>query len=77
MKDEIVDGVLKKSYLTKKGHVLRNWRRRWFVLRKTVLTYYASKARPLQRVTNSSYTVIVDNIVVLYNVIHSPVLLVC
>ena len=43
MRDEIVDGVLKKGYLTKKGHKRRNWKRRWFVLQRTVMRYYESR----------------------------------
>ena len=41
--DEFVCGVLMKGYLVKKGHVIRNYKRRWFILRSTMLTYYESK----------------------------------
>ena len=50
LRDEIVDAVLKKSYLTKKGHVLKSWRRRWFVLQKTVMRYFESKEKPILKV---------------------------
>jgi hypothetical protein len=50
LKDEIVDAVLKKSYITKKGHKLRTWRRRWFVLKKTIMRYYESKEKPVLKV---------------------------
>ena len=64
LKDEIVDAVLKKSYLTKKGHKLRTWRRRWFVLKKTIMRYYESKEKPVLKVsqlvlTNLKATVII------------------
>jgi hypothetical protein len=42
LEDEIVNGVLKKGYLEKKGHVRRNWRRRWFILKRTILSYYST-----------------------------------
>ena len=63
LKDEIVDAVLKKSYLTKKGHKLRTWRRRWFVLKKTIMRYYESKEKPVLKasqlvLTNLRATVI-------------------
>ncbi len=43
LKDEIVNGVLKKGYLTKKGHRVRNYKRRWFVLQRTTMSYYISR----------------------------------
>lgn len=58
LKDEIVDAVLKKSYITKKGHKLRTWRRRWFVLKKTIMRYYESKDKPVLKV--QSYCVSVE-----------------
>ena len=45
MVDEIVDGVLKKGYLTKKGHKVKNYKRRWFVLQRTILRYYTSREK--------------------------------
>ena len=38
--DEFVCGVQMKGYLVKRGHVRKNYKRRWFILRRTVLTYY-------------------------------------
>ena len=52
LKDEIVDAVLKKSYITKKGHKLRTWKRRWFVLKKTIMRYYESKEKLVLKVAN-------------------------
>ena len=43
MVDEIVHGVLKKGYLTKKGHKRRNWNKRWFVLQRTIMKYFVSR----------------------------------
>lgn len=45
MVDEIVHGVLRKGYLTKKGHKRKNWRRRWFILQRTVLRYFESREK--------------------------------
>ena len=53
MKDEIIDGILKKGYLTKKGHKRKNWKRRWFVLEKTVVKYFECKENPVQKVHNT------------------------
>ena len=50
LKDEIVDAVLKKSYITKRGHKLRTWKRRWFVLKKTIMRYYESKEKMVLKV---------------------------
>ena len=46
--DETVHGVLKKGFLEKKGHVRRNWSRRWFVLKRTILTYYSRNKRDVK-----------------------------
>lgn len=43
--DEIVHDVLRKGYLTKKGHVRKNYKRRWFVLQRTTLRYYHSREK--------------------------------
>ena len=32
--------AVKQGYLTKQGHVVKNWKRRWFVLRDGCLYYY-------------------------------------
>jgi hypothetical protein len=36
----------KAGYLTKQGAIVKNWKRRWFVLRDTSLNYYRSKEDP-------------------------------
>ena len=41
--DELVNGVLKKGYLTKEGHLRRNWKRRYFILQENIMRYYASR----------------------------------
>ncbi len=43
MTDEIVSGVLKKGYLVKQGHRVKNYKRRWFVLQRTTLRYYQTR----------------------------------
>jgi hypothetical protein len=50
MRDEIVDGVIKKGYLTKKGHKRRNWRRRWFILQRTIMRYFESREKLILKV---------------------------
>ncbi|XP_041717105.1 differentially expressed in FDCP 6-like isoform X2 [Coregonus clupeaformis] len=40
---EMYHNVLKRGYMWKKGHVRRNWMERWFVLRPSFMTYYASE----------------------------------
>jgi PH domain len=39
--DEI--SSIKSGILSKKGHVRKNWKERWFVLRETTLYYYEKK----------------------------------
>ncbi|XP_045678584.1 pleckstrin-2 isoform X2 [Phyllostomus hastatus] len=34
------DGVLKEGFLVKRGHIVHNWKVRWFVLRQNTLLYY-------------------------------------
>ena len=50
MVDEIVHGVLRKGYLIKKGHKRKNWKKRWFVLQRTVLKYFESMEKPIFKV---------------------------
>ncbi|XP_001378339.2 pleckstrin-2 [Monodelphis domestica] len=33
-------GVLKEGFLVKRGHIVHNWKVRWFVLRQNTLLYY-------------------------------------
>ena len=54
MKDEIIDGILKKGYLTKRGHKRKNWKRRWFILEKTVVKYFENKENKVQKVRKCS-----------------------
>jgi hypothetical protein len=32
--------AIKGGWLTKRGHKIKNWKRRWFVLRGNTLNYY-------------------------------------
>jgi hypothetical protein len=41
--DLMVLGILKKGFLVKKGHVVENWRKRYFVLQLTRLKYYKDR----------------------------------
>ena len=50
MRDEIVDGVIKKGYLTKKGHKRRNWKKRWFILQRTIMRYFESREKLILKV---------------------------
>ena len=36
----IIEGILKKGFLEKKGHRRKNWNRRYFVLKMAALSYY-------------------------------------
>ena len=45
IKDEIVDGVLRKGYIYKKGHKVHNWRRRFFILTRKSLMYHESREK--------------------------------
>ena len=40
--EEEVKGVLKKGYLVKKGSKVKNWKKRWFVLKSDEMCYYES-----------------------------------
>ncbi len=39
----------KEGYLTKRGHVVKNWKLRWFVLAKDRLAYYARRGDAVPR----------------------------
>ncbi|XP_055989333.1 pleckstrin-2 [Sorex fumeus] len=34
------DGVLKEGFLVKRGHIVHNWKARWFILQQNTLLYY-------------------------------------
>ena len=51
MKDEVVNGVLRKGYLFKKGHQVKNWKRRFFILTRNSLTYYESREKMIMKVS--------------------------
>ncbi|XP_030622084.1 switch-associated protein 70 [Chanos chanos] len=40
---ELILDVLKQGYMTKKGHLRKNWTERWFVLQLNCITYYVSE----------------------------------
>ena len=40
--EEEVKGVLKRGYLVKKGAKVKNWKKRWFVLKSDEMCYYES-----------------------------------
>ena len=43
---EFQQGALKQGYLTKQGHVRKNWKRRWFVLTRRQITYHVAPGAP-------------------------------
>lgn len=50
IKDEIINGVLRKGYLFKKGHRVHNWKRRFFVLTRDSLRYYDTREKLNEKV---------------------------
>jgi len=45
------DKIIKEGYLTKRGHAVKNWKLRWFILRETLnkdifLDYFEKKDKP-------------------------------
>ncbi|TRY88539.1 hypothetical protein DNTS_002824 [Danionella cerebrum] len=40
---ELILDVLKQGYMMKKGHRRKNWTERWFLLKPSVISYYASE----------------------------------
>ncbi|KAG1963921.1 switch-associated protein 70b [Pimephales promelas] len=40
---ELILDVLKQGYMMKKGHKRKNWTERWFLLKPSVISYYASE----------------------------------
>ena len=45
MHEILVEGILKKGFLVKKGYVVKSWKKRYFVLQMTTLSYYEDKDR--------------------------------
>ncbi|XP_077995517.1 uncharacterized protein LOC144448997 [Glandiceps talaboti] len=41
--DEIINEVVKKGIMTKKGHRLASWKERWFILKHGCLSYFTNK----------------------------------
>ncbi|XP_032964140.1 pleckstrin-2 [Rhinolophus ferrumequinum] len=37
---DMEDGVLKEGFLVKRGHIVHNWKVRWFILQQNTLLYY-------------------------------------
>ena len=54
MVDEIVHGILKKGFLQKKGHKRKNWKRRWFVLHRTIIKYFETRDNLKQKVSGGT-----------------------
>ncbi|KAG9395970.1 PH domain [Carpediemonas membranifera] len=44
VEDETPESISKKGWMTKQGHVVKNWKQRWFVLKNSMLMYYKSDA---------------------------------
>ena len=51
MEDEVVNGVIKKGFLHKKGHKRKNWKKRYFILQRTILRYYVDRDAVKLKVT--------------------------
>ena len=50
---DIVSEVLREGKLEKKGHVVHNWKMRWFVLTMSSLMYFESRDKMLLKVQGS------------------------
>lgn len=55
---ELETRVLRRGWLTKQGHVLRSWRRRWFVLVGAELSYYVEAQSSAGSVPSSAATAV-------------------
>ena len=42
--DYVVNEVLMQGYITKKGHMVKSTKNRWFVLKPNLLSYYTNRA---------------------------------
>ena len=53
--------ILKEGYLTKQGHVRKNWKRRWFVLTKSQMSYHMEPGAPAKgRIPLDNVTISLD-----------------
>jgi PH domain/RhoGEF domain len=50
----------KQGYLTKQGAVVKNWKRRWFILKNHVLYYYKDKSAASKKDAKSSGSIALD-----------------
>lgn len=55
---DMEDGVLKEGFLVKRGHIVHNWKARWFILRQNTLLYY--KLEGGRRVTPPKGRIVLD-----------------
>lgn len=44
--DKLKRSRIREGFMTKQGHVVRNWKMRWFVLRRDEMLYYKSELDP-------------------------------
>ena len=56
--DGIVHELLKKGTLKKKGHIVRNWKDRFFVLTASSLSYYEGQDMSVMKVCAYEHTYI-------------------
>ena len=54
----IVCEILKEGKLEKKGHVVHNWKMRWFVLTASSLNYHESHESMILKVTVLEYVLL-------------------
>lgn len=60
---KIVSELLKEGRMEKKGHVVHNWKTRWFVLTASSLNYFESHDNLILKVKNPSDVLIAHNVV--------------
>ena len=49
-----MNAPLKQGYLIKRGHFMKNWKKRWFILRKNIIYYYKSRAHEVKKKKNTN-----------------------